>query len=72
MVDGEHNDGRLVQIVKHRVEIKRVPRGKDPVIEMHLESHQRVVQIRDRWSSDYSDRKTVDHVFDVWIESTLS
>lgn len=60
----------LVQVSIRRVEVPRVPRDQSPVFELILEDNQRVIQVEHR-TRDYSDRKTVDHVAEIWIEARL-
>lgn len=60
----------FVQLIRRRVEVKKVPRGEEPIVQLRLSADQRVVQVKQTYSSDlYSvDRKTVDYVFEVWTE----
>lgn len=61
----------LVQVYKRRVEIKKVKRGQEPVIQLILRPNERVVTVRSLWVHDYVERATIDHVFEVWIEARL-
>jgi hypothetical protein len=61
----------LVQISRKRLEDNRVPRGQEPVFEMDLEDHERIVAIDGHVTLDYESRQTVDHSVRVWVASYL-
>lgn len=62
----------LVQIAVREGEIKRVPRGSTPVIEIELEPGQQIVAF-DVDHRDYAfvERKTVDWTWTAWVATRL-
>lgn len=65
--------GALVQISSRSGEVRGPSHGYQApdLIELHLEPHQRVVQVEWRRGHDYRTRKTVDWTWTVWIESRM-
>lgn len=62
----------LVQISECKGRINRVKPGESPVIELHLEDHQRVICVEMRQVELFNpDRKTNDFVWRAFIESRL-
>jgi hypothetical protein len=60
----------LVQIVKHKGRIDRVPRDDTPVVELDLQPDQRVVSIELKEAMfSAPDRKTVDWRFVAYVET---
>lgn len=63
------------QIARKTGEIKRVPRGETPVIELDLDSHVRVISARlsQDWESnrDLVERKTCDWSWEVYLDNDL-
>lgn len=66
----------LVQIVKVEGEIKRVPKGETPIIELYLTDDRRVVNVEKlqvsgfdgKWSRKYDDRVTYDWEYTIYVE----
>lgn len=61
-----------VHVERREGTISRVPRGRTPVIGLDLGDHQRVVSADLRTRHEFSrdlDRKTVDWVWTVYVES---
>jgi hypothetical protein len=61
----------LVQLSLRKVTDPRVERGVQPVFQMDLEDHERIVGVEHYFTTDYHDRKTVDHHASVWVEVRL-
>jgi hypothetical protein len=61
----------LVQIVCKKGQIRRVPQGETPVVELHLEDNQTVVSFELEKEIPYSQRKTVDWSWKAMILTRL-
>lgn len=60
------------QIARHTGQVKRVPNGEAPVVEMHLEPSQYVVDFKLREVPDYTGaRVTTDWAWEAFIVSPL-
>jgi hypothetical protein len=66
---------RLVQIRLVRGDIKRVPPGETPIIELQLEPHERVLDIElarnEQHGRALSERKTYDWTWVAYVETQL-
>lgn len=60
----------VVQVARREGEIERVPRGQQPLLELHLTHDQRIVSVEmKRRSWDDLERKTVDWYWVAYVET---
>jgi len=63
---------RLVQITPRSGIVKRVPLGKEPLVEIKLEDNQRIVAMELREAVGFfSDRKTADFYWTALVETCV-
>lgn len=60
----------LVQVARREGQIEKVPRGQQPLLELHLNHNQRLISVdmrRPFW--DDPERKTVDWLWTAYVET---
>lgn len=61
----------LVQLTQRTYHDEKTGRGETPFFEFDLLEHEKIVGVFHYWTTDYEDRKTVDHHLCVWVEVRL-